>query len=142
MSISVPNLHYDSFQPKHAKIPSSAFLSMICSQLKRVTAALGGAPRFGRSRLSEDEDIYAARVGRTMWRLANRRAREIRDNEPLIRSAYLPDRIPMIENKSASPDQPRDQAPRQAAASPRTLAEFLRALAATLDEDDPDPDGS
>jgi hypothetical protein len=52
--------------PTHATLPKST------PHADHRRSALGG------SQLSQEEDIYAARVGRTMWRLAQRRAREPR----------------------------------------------------------------
>ena len=92
--------------------------------------------------MGTDEDIYAARIGRKMWRIAKRRAREARLSRlATARIDHPAGRISTSDNKTGSPALRRAQE-RKAAAGPNTLAEFLRELAAELGKDDPDPDAS
>ena len=91
--------------------------------------------------MSTDEDLYAARIGRNMWKIAKRRAREAQMRRTMAALTDPAGRISTSGSKGPSPTQRR--APEQAAAAaPNSLAEFLRALAAELGKDDRDPDGS
>jgi hypothetical protein len=92
--------------------------------------------------VDEDEEIYAARIGRTMWRVAKRRAQEIRDRGLVKTETCGVGQADAAENTVAPPMQRPDPTPTAAAASPKTLSEFLRALAAELAADDQDPDAS
>lgn len=92
--------------------------------------------------MTREEDVYAARIGRNMWRLAKRRAREA-----AMRSAALIG-LPAARgaagsgSKSLQPPPPPDQDDGPEAEGPRTLSEFLRELAEELERDEPDPDES
>ncbi len=92
--------------------------------------------------VTDDEDNYAARIGRIMWRVAKRRAKEIR----LYETGVLT--VPVSAAERRAPEskvQQRVQRPDQerlAQEHPPSLSEFLRALAAELAQDEPDPGGS
>ena len=92
--------------------------------------------------VNNDEEIYAARVGRAMWRAAKRRAGELRYHELISAGKGGADPVTAIENKAAPPTLRPCLRQRQAAANPQTLAEFLQLLAAELASDDQDPGAS
>jgi len=94
------------------------------------------------NRLSFDEDIYAARIGRNMWRLAKRRAREAGESTGLIAVPARRAPAESYDNKAQNPASRLDQARSAPGARPNTLSEFLQLLAAELAGDDRDPGGS
>lgn len=80
-----------------------------------------------------DEENYAARVGKVMWRMAKRRARAalayplaaalgVKGGDSAQRPLELPPRV--LEDRPAGP---------------RDLSEFLEALGEELEQDDPPP---
>ena len=92
--------------------------------------------------LGQDEDAYAARIARNLWRVANRRAAEMRPVHAEPQRVTAGAQTPMSDSRGPSRAVRRDQSHRAAAQDPRTLAEFLQALAAELGSDEPDPDAS
>lgn len=99
-------------------------------------------PNAGDVLLGHEEDAYAARIARNMWRMAKRRAAEISAAQPALNGPMCSRRSPSFENTTLSRDPPRGRSLPPAESDPRTLAEFLQALAAELASDEPDPDES
>ncbi len=90
----------------------------------------------------ETEDNYAAKIGRSMWRMAKRRALSVL--EPRLEAAAL--------TRAAFPGAPESkgrplaashrQAGHAPGAPPLTLREFLKTLGEELESDDPRRGGS
>lgn len=89
----------------------------------------------------KDEEFYAARIGRTMWRVAKRRALEMRRRPIVTAENAAVSEAMASDNKAVSPVPNHDPA-KTATTDPSTLAEFLQALAAELAGDDQDPGDS
>ena len=92
--------------------------------------------------MGQSEDAYAARIARNLWRVANRRAAEMRPDHAEPQRVTSGVQTPRFDNTIQSRVVRRDQSHPGAEQDPRTLAEFLQALAAELASDEPDPGGS
>ena len=88
-----------------------------------------------------ESDIYVSRIGRTMWRLAKRRAA----SASALASAVFNLETLSATSSCQNSDKPLGQQPLEDAddemAYPQTLSKFLQALTKELSEDDPDQDG-
>lgn len=86
----------------------------------------------GKNNVASKEDAYAARIARSMWRIAKRRistpaAQQAAALSEAAASPRNKERPPSEQLRSSGPDQ--DQAP-------ENLAEFLQELAEELAKDD------
>ena len=81
----------------------------------------------------DSEDNYAARVGRMMWRMARRRARQALAVGLPLAGGFKSD------SSAGSPKEPLRQEPEDRSAGPRDLSEFLQELAEELEQDEPGP---
>lgn len=82
-----------------------------------------------------DEENYAERIGRNMWRMAKRRAQgALLLGRPLASALGV-----KCGDIAQSPQELRRQGPEDAAAGPRDLSEFLQELGEELEQDDPPP---
>jgi ribosomal protein L4 len=81
----------------------------------------------------DNEENYAARVGRMMWRIAKRRARSALASNGAVAAVFgLKD-----DDTAHSRDGPLPQPQPDPSEGPRDLSEFLQELGEELEQDDP-----
>ena len=90
----------------------------------------------------ESEENYAAAVGRSMWRMAKRKALAAISSKSEISAITRAASSGPPENKSLRLDGSSLQDRRRVSAAPTSLREFLKRLGAELAQDDQRPTDS
>jgi len=94
----------------------------------------------GNLTLPDEESIYAARIGRLMWRLAKRRAARASALASAVFGAKTAAASVTIDNRDGRSPPPFPEGGFGSEPGPNNLSEFLQELAGELAEDDQNRD--
>ena len=96
----------------------------------------------GKLRVRDEEDVYAARIGRLMWRLAKRRAAKASLLASSVFGVKTAAASVTVDNRDVQSPPPLPEDAFGSEHGPNSLSEFLQELAGELAEDDQDRDES